>query len=342
MAYHSQEGFVRVRRGILGHLKDGLKDDLDFKVYYILLAQADFKTGVWRGTVHDIAHVLPEPTNITTLLSKLRKSLERLKANGYVAERRKQGSREAYSLYIEKFDTAAGGLLNAKQSAAAGKPVFYAEDGSLGGSLVDSLAPDTSEPVVSRKCAGSEDGVSDGNTGVADAYTSLEIVKPHNTISPPAAATSGGGSSETGLPEGSPVHSSSKSTSVSFSGEAHNLVYVLVGGTSLSVKPAEINTWLKQATEALKKAPHYEVLANAIRIAYANKTTRWRKITDPSTRWPMAMVATMTDDLIEDAIKLGWPSGAPYSPDPPAYEDQFESSRDCQAITVNTGKEDDE
>lgn len=77
-------GFVKLRRGLLEHLRSGRLTETQFTVYVALIMLAHHKTGIWRGNVRSLA----EETGLS--LGAVWKALGYLDEKGYLAWERHQ------------------------------------------------------------------------------------------------------------------------------------------------------------------------------------------------------------------------------------------------------------
>jgi hypothetical protein len=162
-------GHVRWRRGLLEHYAEGRLNLLDATVFNILLAQADFRTGSWRGNIWTVDAVLPRDVSRKNINEKLQDSFARLEERGYIAKQFKQGQRE-YVLWIDKYEPGEDKRVNALASAACGKAVYYQpgeEPGDAPAELPGALPDEApSEDRVDRAQVAHNKSVTDSNNSI--------------------------------------------------------------------------------------------------------------------------------------------------------------------------------
>lgn len=121
-----KENYVPIRPGILEHLLRGDISACEFGIYAIIHLQADFKTGIWRGSAARIANAAPRGTD----LRRVQRALERLVDLGLLKPFRTPGRRGNYPVLINKYTVRSGALkgkrLNAERSSDWRKPIYEA------------------------------------------------------------------------------------------------------------------------------------------------------------------------------------------------------------------------
>jgi hypothetical protein len=116
------------------HLLRGDISALEFGVYAIIHLQADFSTGIWRGSAPRILNSAPRGAD----LRKIQRAIEHLTRLGLLKPFTTQGKRGNYPVLINKFTVRSGALtgmrLNAYKSDSWQRPVYEpcAEDDAQG------------------------------------------------------------------------------------------------------------------------------------------------------------------------------------------------------------------
>jgi len=120
----SKERYVPIRPGIMEHLLRGDISALEFGVYVIIHLQADFSTGIWRGSAPRILNSAPRGSD----LRKVQRAIEHLAEIGLLKPFTVQGKRGNYPVLINKFTVRSGALigmrLNAYKSNSWEHPVY--------------------------------------------------------------------------------------------------------------------------------------------------------------------------------------------------------------------------
>jgi hypothetical protein len=130
----SKERYVPIRPGISEHLLRGDISAFEFGVYVIVHLQADFSTGIWRGSAPRILNSAPRGAD----LRKIQRAIEHLSGLGLLKPFTTQGKRGNYPVLINKFTVRSGALtgmrLNAYKSDSWQRPVYEscAEDDAQG------------------------------------------------------------------------------------------------------------------------------------------------------------------------------------------------------------------
>ena len=109
------EGFVRLRRGILEHLRDRRLRPVEFAAFLTILLVADFRTGRWQGSARSLARLMGISSRYARTL------LGRLEGMGYVM----RGSTQppgTYAIGIKKYF--AGCVSSAHSSSEGAAPQF--------------------------------------------------------------------------------------------------------------------------------------------------------------------------------------------------------------------------
>jgi len=117
-------GYAIVRSGIVEHLISGRLSLFDLGIYVVIHLQADFKTGIWRGSAPRILATSPAGTS----LRAVQRGLERLNEIGFLRSFHQRGLRGNYPILIDKYDIRTGALkgmrLNAWKSESWEKPRY--------------------------------------------------------------------------------------------------------------------------------------------------------------------------------------------------------------------------
>ncbi|MGO8794780.1 MAG: hypothetical protein ACLQLC_08165 [Candidatus Sulfotelmatobacter sp.] len=99
--------FVKNRRGILQHLKEGRISKDEFAAYEFMLLSADAATGVWWGDSVELAAAFGQRD---LRQEKAKDVLHGLEEKGYIKRFRQQGSRAKYPILINKYEITVGPL----------------------------------------------------------------------------------------------------------------------------------------------------------------------------------------------------------------------------------------
>ena len=110
------ENYVPIRTGILDHLVEGNISLYELGVYVLIHLQADYSTGVWRGSAPRILANAPRGAE----LRDIQRAIKHLEDMGYLRSLRKHGQRGNRPYLINKFTVRSGALkthrLNAGRS----------------------------------------------------------------------------------------------------------------------------------------------------------------------------------------------------------------------------------
>jgi hypothetical protein len=119
-----KERYVPIRPGIMEHLLRGDISAFEFGVYVMVHLQADFSTGVWRGSAPRILNSAPRGAD----LRRVQRAIEHLAEIGWLKPFTSQGKRGNYPVLINKFTVRSGALtgmrLNAFKSLSWRSPVY--------------------------------------------------------------------------------------------------------------------------------------------------------------------------------------------------------------------------
>jgi hypothetical protein len=118
------ERYVPIRPGIAEHLLRGDVSAFEFGVYVIVHLQADYRTGIWRGSAPRILNSAPKGAK----LREVQRALENLAEMGLLKHFHQHGQRGNFPFLINKFTVRDGALkgkrLNADKSACWKSPVY--------------------------------------------------------------------------------------------------------------------------------------------------------------------------------------------------------------------------
>jgi hypothetical protein len=118
------EPFIPIRNGLLEHIRQGKLCPTDLGVYTFLHLTADWATGVCHTCATGIAVQFNDP-KLTKLVQR---SLQRLRASGYINYRPGDGQRGLYAVLLNKYEPRVGGLcgmrLNAFAAGSLEQPVY--------------------------------------------------------------------------------------------------------------------------------------------------------------------------------------------------------------------------
>lgn len=119
-----KERSVPIRPGIEEHLVRGAMSLCEFGIYALIHIQADYRTGIWRGSAPRILATAPRGAS----LRQVQRALEHFEAMGYLKSFRVQGARGNTPYLIDKFTVRSGALkgyrVNAAKSESWQRP-FY-------------------------------------------------------------------------------------------------------------------------------------------------------------------------------------------------------------------------
>jgi hypothetical protein len=120
------KGFIKIRRGLEEHLIAGSLSLFDVGVFLVILLQANFETGIWRGSAARLRAAAPRGAT----LRDVQRSLERLRKIGFIKVFHVRGQRGNYSCLINRYQPEFGALrgkrLNADASTSWKSPVYEA------------------------------------------------------------------------------------------------------------------------------------------------------------------------------------------------------------------------
>jgi hypothetical protein len=91
-------GFVMVRRNLMGHVERREMTLVDFGVFCTLLLEADYRTSTWWGSAPALLAKFPD-----TPLKTLQDAMLRLKRKGYIQYETTRGQRGNFAVFIPKF-----------------------------------------------------------------------------------------------------------------------------------------------------------------------------------------------------------------------------------------------
>jgi hypothetical protein len=116
--------YAIIRSGIVEHLLSGKLSLFDLGIYTVVHLQADFKTGIWRGSAPRILATSP----VGTSLRAVQRGLETLNDIRFLRSFHQRGVRGNYPVLIDKYDVRIGALkgmrLNAWKSESCEKPAY--------------------------------------------------------------------------------------------------------------------------------------------------------------------------------------------------------------------------
>jgi hypothetical protein len=119
-----KERSVPIRLGIAEHLLRGDISAFEFGVYVIVHLQADYSTGIWRGSAPRILNSAPRGAK----LREVERALEHLTELGLLKHFHKHGQRGNFPFLINKFTVRSGALkgmrLNADKSDSWRHPKY--------------------------------------------------------------------------------------------------------------------------------------------------------------------------------------------------------------------------
>lgn len=193
-----KEHFIRLKVGMLEHVEDGAVTPAMLSVYAIILWQADYETGFWKGS----APKLQAAWCGNLSLRNIQRALEALGDQGYVKSFHTPGQRHNYLVAINKYLIKSGKYkgywLNASDTTVPERPVYELADGETTTDLSDPTSTDCDTTATST--APNEGGVlarildtrgieSRNNNNLADAADDSLAVKPTAKAKPTATTT---------------------------------------------------------------------------------------------------------------------------------------------------------
>jgi hypothetical protein len=109
-----ENGFLKLRREVLEHVRNGKMTHLEFNVFVYITSQADTRSGVWNGSANALAGEWALSPRAA------RRQLEALEAKGYLKRFPMRGSHLCYPVLVKRFLVTegehAGEFLNIAQS----------------------------------------------------------------------------------------------------------------------------------------------------------------------------------------------------------------------------------
>jgi hypothetical protein len=108
-----KENYVPIRPGILEHLLRGDISAFEFGVYAIIHLQADYGTGIWRGSAPRILNSAPRGAK----LREIQRALEHLTEKGLLKHFHTHGQRGNFPFLINKFTVRSGALKGTRLNA---------------------------------------------------------------------------------------------------------------------------------------------------------------------------------------------------------------------------------
>jgi len=132
-----KERYVPLRPGIEEHLVRGAMSVCELGIYSLIHLQADYRTGIWRGSAPRILATAPRGAS----LRQIQRALEHFQELGYLKSFRPRGARGNTAYLIDKFTVRSGALkghkLNAAKSESWQHPLYelVAEDVAEGDAL---------------------------------------------------------------------------------------------------------------------------------------------------------------------------------------------------------------
>lgn len=109
-----KERYVPLRPGIEEHLVRGDMGLCEFGIYSLIHIQADYRTGIWRGSAPRVLSTAPRGAS----LRQIQRALEHFEELGYLKSFRPQGARGNTPYLIDKFTVRSGALKGRRLSAA--------------------------------------------------------------------------------------------------------------------------------------------------------------------------------------------------------------------------------
>ena len=113
-----RNGYVKFRRGILNHIRDGRMNATEFAVYSAMILDADPATGILMSSARALAFLF----NGTLTERAARRALDSLENNpdgAYIKRFTRPGSHGNYPILINRFDCTAGARMGMRLNADA-------------------------------------------------------------------------------------------------------------------------------------------------------------------------------------------------------------------------------
>lgn len=118
------EGFIKIRRGLRDHVREGKMNLLELGVYLHLQFCADFRTGIHRNSAGHIYYSTGQRYSVR----QIQRALEALEKAGYIKRFIIAGRRGDYYILIHKFFVTDGAWkdhhLNAHETTDYSSPVY--------------------------------------------------------------------------------------------------------------------------------------------------------------------------------------------------------------------------
>jgi hypothetical protein len=148
-----KERSVPIRPGIEEHLVRGAMSLGEFGIYALIHIQADYRTGIWRGSAPRVLATAPRGAS----LRQVQRALEHFEEMGYLKSFRVQGARGNTPYLIDKFTVRSGALkgyrVNAAKSESWQRPFYelVAEDDAVPVAEDDALSRSKKKEVREKK-----------------------------------------------------------------------------------------------------------------------------------------------------------------------------------------------
>ena len=143
--------YAVIRSGIIEHLLSGRLSLFDFGVYTVVHLQANFRTGIWRGSAPRILATSPRGAS----LRAVQRGLETLNEIGFLRSFHQRGLRGNYPVLIDKYDVRTGALkgmrLNAWKSESWEKPRYEVVAESVAQPGAENVAESAPSSVCSKQ-----------------------------------------------------------------------------------------------------------------------------------------------------------------------------------------------
>jgi len=99
------DGYTKVRNGILEHLQSGKITPLDCTMYFVILTQLDFETGVWFGSAFRLVDAINGACSVHVARGFLRKFVRM----GWLKSWKNQTRTKTVTTYlVDKYEPTAG------------------------------------------------------------------------------------------------------------------------------------------------------------------------------------------------------------------------------------------
>jgi hypothetical protein len=156
-------GFAIIRGGILDHLLASTISFFDLGIYVTIHLQANFQTGVWRGSAPRLLAAAPRGTD----LRQVQRALQNLAKVGFLRSFHVRGQRGNFAVLINRYDVKLGALKGRRLIAAKSDDWRHPFYESCAEDVADSDAENDAESDAESDAEGApSSGVRSQNSGI--------------------------------------------------------------------------------------------------------------------------------------------------------------------------------